>query len=410
MPQQTRFSSYNIITDDQRNRLNAIAVPISTSLPNSNATLNTYSLYQDVNRHHPPAITSPPFPSPNPLARNPSPPPVTTQSNSLRRRRENVSDTDSIERPPQRRRHRATPQDLPPERRPDFMRTLTAFKDKWNKMFPDKPCVECGTLLLPRNRKPKAFEDGHVYGLTRAFGLPINGDTAIHCHKCYQNPQTPVNAGPLPQCLNNLSQRSRIFFSPFSLNTGLGRTQGYNTSATPFTYCTLTGRITTRPGNDRAVALYSGTIAAWLESNAHNRADQGHDQLALMTCKDWLLAHNPVLQRNDIQTYFRSNNPLPVIHLENEAGHERRPNNRPDLVINPFPYNEETRNEDYRHYRLPTGTLEATTSTQTQPALLHGDPDVELLLFPHLYPMGTATLSKENAPRIIEAPILATWM
>jgi hypothetical protein len=127
MPQQTRLSSYNIITNDQRNRLNAIAVPISTSLPNSNATLNTYSLYQDVNRHHPPAITSPPFPSPNLLARNPSPPPVTTQSNSLRRRRENVSDTDSIERPPQRRRHRATPQDLPPERRPDFMRTLTAL-------------------------------------------------------------------------------------------------------------------------------------------------------------------------------------------------------------------------------------------------------------------------------------------
>jgi hypothetical protein len=32
--------------------------------------------------------------------------------------------------------------------------------------------------------------------------------------------------------------------------------------------------------------------------------------------------------------------------------------------------------------------VQATASTQRQPALLHGDPDVEILLFPHLYPHG----------------------
>ncbi|KAN0068780.1 hypothetical protein V8E54_012949 [Elaphomyces granulatus] len=78
-----------------------------------------------------------------------------------------------------------------------------------------------------------------------------------------------------------------------------------------------------------------------------------------------------------------------VVHLENEVGDERRPNNRPDLVVNPFPYHQETRDEDYRHYRLPAGAVQATISTQQrQPTLLHGDPDVELLLFPHLYPHG----------------------
>jgi hypothetical protein len=83
------------------------------------------------------------------------------------------------------------------------------------------------------------------------------------------------------------------------------------------------------------------------------------------------------------------NNPLPVVHLENEVADERRPNNRPDLVVNPFPYHQETRNEDYRHYRLPAGAVQTTASTQQrQPALLHSDPDVELLLFPHLYPHG----------------------
>ena len=106
-------------------------------------------------------------------------------------------------------------------------------------------------------------------------------------------------------------------------------------------------------------------------------------------CRDWLLRHNPVFHRNDIQSYLQVNNPLPVVHLENEVGDERRPNNRPDLVVNPFPYHQETRNEDYRHYRLPAGTVQTTTSTQQrQPTLLHSDPDVELLLFPHLYPHG----------------------
>ena len=78
------------------------------------------------------------------------------------------------------------------------MRKLKAFKDKWNKIFPDKPCVECGTLLLPRNRKLKTFEDGHVYGLTHAFGLPVNGNSVIHCETCFRNPRAPYKG---PSCL-----------------------------------------------------------------------------------------------------------------------------------------------------------------------------------------------------------------
>ncbi|KAN0070380.1 hypothetical protein V8E54_011249, partial [Elaphomyces granulatus] len=306
-----------------------------------------------------------------------------------RRRREDNSDEDFAQRPAQRRRHRHVPDDLPSEQKPDLMRKLKAFKDKWNKMFPNKPCVECGTLLLPRNRKLKPFEDGHVYGLTHAFGLPVSGDSVIHCETCFRNARPPINVGPLPRCLLDLPQRSRMFLSPFSLSTSLGRTEGYNTNAIPFTYRTLTGRITTRPRNAHAIALYAGTIAAWLESNAHNRANRGHDQIALSRCRDWLLQHNPVFHRNDIRSYLQVNNPLPVVHLENEVADERRPNNRPDLVVNPFPYHQETRNEDYRHYRLPAGAVQTTASTQQrQPALLHSDPDVELLLFPHLYPHG----------------------
>jgi hypothetical protein len=56
MPQQTRFYGYNIIHDEQRDRLGAVAVPIATSLAGAGAVLNTYSLYQDVNIQRTPAI------------------------------------------------------------------------------------------------------------------------------------------------------------------------------------------------------------------------------------------------------------------------------------------------------------------------------------------------------------------
>ena len=389
MPQQARFYGYNIIYDEQRDRLGAVATPITTFVPGTDAVLNTYSLYQNVNMQRTPTIASQPSRQPNLPRENTATPPLMVQPPARRRRRREDSDGDFTQRPAQqRRRHRRGRDDLPPEQKPDLLRKLRAFKDKWNKMFPDKPCVECGTLLLPRNRKPKAFEHGHVYGITRAFRLPVSGDSVIHCETCFKNPQAPVDVGPLPRCLLDLPQRSRMFLSPFSLDTNLGRTEGYNTNATPFTYRTLTGRIVTQPRNERAIALYSGAIAAWLESNAHNRADRGHDQFVLARCRDWLLRHNPVFHRNDIRDYLRVDNPLPVVHLENEVGGERRPNNRPDLVVDSFPYHRETRDEDYRHYRLPAGAVQATASTQRQPALLHGDPDMEMLLFPYLYPHG----------------------
>jgi hypothetical protein len=112
MPRQGRFYSYNIIRNEQRDRLEAVATPIATLVPGHDALFNTYSLYQNVNT-------------------------------GSRRRREDNSDEDNSDedltpRPAQRRRHRCVDCDLPPEEKPDLL----------NKMFPDKPCVECGTLLL----------------------------------------------------------------------------------------------------------------------------------------------------------------------------------------------------------------------------------------------------------------------
>ena len=48
-----------------------------------------------------------------------------------------------------------------------------------------------------------------------------------------------------------------------------------------------------------------------------------------------------------------------VLPAESE---EVRPVNRPDLVMNPFRYLIEVRDEDYQYYRLTVGEIAAITS------------------------------------------------
>jgi hypothetical protein len=142
------------------------------------------------------------------------------------------------------------------------------------------------------------------------------------------------------------------------------------------------------PRNLDAVALYSGAIGAFLESTAHNNRWEGHDLRTLQQCREWLLVNNPVFQRNDVRGHIHADDPLPIVHMDEEPGQRPRPPNRPDLVLNPFEYPQHTHNEDFQHNRLPLGTVVGDAGQPIQPSLLRSDPDVEVLCFPHLYPYG----------------------
>src|SRR5579871_6174507 len=101
--------------------------------------------------------------------------------------------------------------------------------------------------------------------VTKAFNLCVGGDSAnnvILCEACDREAQPPIDVGALPKCIRLLPQRSRIFLSPFRIDTNLGRTTGYNLSATPHLYRTLTGRIPT----EHEIHVPSPSI---LESSGH---------------------------------------------------------------------------------------------------------------------------------------------
>jgi hypothetical protein len=378
MPRYEQFLSYNIVNDEQRQRIRAIAIPTRSFIPDSNTLFNTYSLYQEVNQRN---RTRWPHTTNGQATGNHQP---EIESTGYRRRNRQSSIDES---PPSRRRRI---EEVPVEKQPKFIRKSKTFKDRWNKEFPDKPCVECATLLLPRHRKFRDFDEDHEYGITKVFGMPVQvyESKVIVCESCYSHPKHPIDCGTPPLCIQRLPHRSRKFISPFQLDTNLGRTTGYNLNAIPFLYRTLKGVINTNPKNPRAIALYSGMLGAWLESHRCNQYDQGHDQDALRECRDWLLENNTVFQRNDVRAYLQVGNPLPLAHLIDEDGDEQRPPNRPDLVMNPFQYEQHTRDEHFRYNRLPVGAVQASSDQAPQPTLYRSDPDVEVLTFPHLYPYG----------------------
>ena len=62
---------------------------------------------------------------------------------------------------------------------------------------------------------------------------------------------------------------------------------------------------------------------------------------------------------------------------------------RPDVVVNPMDFEGEVRNEDYRSHRVLAGVVQIESSrNELRCVIKHGDTNLEMLLFPHLYPYG----------------------
>ncbi|KHO10729.1 endo-1,4-beta-xylanase-like protein [Metarhizium robertsii ARSEF 23] len=370
---QQRFYSYNAAADDQQDRLRMIRIPVQSFFnDNSHVLLETFSINTQINQR---SRFPPHDATRDHIARDDDTIIVNTARRRYRRRRRYSSNEDAefpLVRP---RRRRVGARFAEADVRFRVMRKR--FKDRWNKEFPDTPCAECATLLLPRKRQQRAFQDNHEYGITRVFNVPVADEPGgvILCEDCCKEPRAPIDCGQVPQCIASLPRRSTLFISPFKLDTNLGRTSGYNLHTIPYVYRTLSGVINTNPINERANMLYSGTLGAYLQSSPH-RVDQHQNLEHLIHVRNWLLQRNPVFQRNDVRAHLQIDHPLPTADLP-ENSDERRPQTRPDIVMNPFQYDQETRNEDFRYNRLSVGAVQVPEGHRPKPMLLRTDPDVE---------------------------------
>jgi hypothetical protein len=111
-----------------------------------------------------------------------------------------------------------------------YERTLQRFEQQYDRSFPSVPCAHCGVLLLPRSCQWQPFNELETYALTSV--LDIQPHTVYKhgvrkvtvCSECKASPKLPIDAGPWPELLLHLPQRSRVYLSPLTLQTSLGRT------------------------------------------------------------------------------------------------------------------------------------------------------------------------------------------
>ena len=153
MPCDIQFVSHNIAYDEQHEQICGISSQLSCILPDAPHLLNSWSLYEDMNRR-------------NHWARQLEP----TENDPTRASASEVEPTDTesfhslglefcLEA---RRCHHV--QGIAPEHQWRFINKMRAFKTRWNKAFPDKACIKCGTLLLPRNRGQKGTRsDSYIW-------------------------------------------------------------------------------------------------------------------------------------------------------------------------------------------------------------------------------------------------------
>jgi hypothetical protein len=133
----------------------------------------------------------------------------------------------------------------------DFRRRMERFAKNLFTSFPDIACAYCGILSLRRSIKwlneEEAASNEHLFGLVRILNLPVYRDSQSRvavCGLCRKRPRKCVDAGPWPDVLKAIPQRSKMFLSPVKLNCNLGRTQSLSTGDrhNPYsTYRTLSG-------------------------------------------------------------------------------------------------------------------------------------------------------------------------
>ena len=300
---------------------------------------------------------------------------------------------------------------------PLFQRVLARWRSIVDHEFCHTPCAFCGLLLFPRAIHWRPLDQLFTYPLVSFYDrLPVRKDIGTEsekvacCKRCGPLPESAAlvrarehRLGPWPEVLQTLPSRSRLFLSPLTFFTNLGRTLGATTTLNPArTYRTVSGQMqVTR--NLRATALYSGLLGAFLESSsAHATVDVNHDWQHLQSCRAWLLANNPLflqyypltLEANLPDEDASSIDRLP--RWETSTTEERRPPNRPDLILNPAPYPVETHDEHFRTRHLPNAEL---LHRHHLGSFNKSDPTAEALLFPCLYPRGVGQYQPHQAPR-----------
>jgi hypothetical protein len=152
----------------------------------------------------------------------------------------------------------------------------------------------------------------------------------------------------------------------------------------------------TTAANVRAIHLYGGIIGTYLESQEATSFDlENHNWAQLARAAEWLRQNNPLIRdlcpKLAVSTDERAGvGGLPFAQLSRPEEDAGLPfGTRPDVIVNPSNFESQVRNEGYRSHRVPAGVVCLDSSIgELKRVINHGNRELEMLLFPHLYPNG----------------------
>ena len=276
-----------------------------------------------------------------------------------------------------------------------FLRLLSNFDSNILNQFPCAACAFCGRLMYPEKSEWIHYDETLLYPLLQAYpDIQPRSILTFHtkppdrisvCFSC----KKPSNRYPfpflysIPNEIQSVPMRKRMYLSPVFIHCSLGRSSGQ--SAIYSEYRTLTGTMNFSK-NMRSLILYSGMLGAYLEDA--NSSNTAWIDDTLIRAADWLKQNNPFLKNYSHLLDLpgsQTANPFPsAFHLPDD---DSAPPHLPDDIVVPnVDFNVEIHDEDYHYSHLMAGFVKTPNNTLLPIAL--NNPDLEALLFPDLFPNG----------------------
>jgi hypothetical protein len=284
-----------------------------------------------------------------------------------------------------------------------FSKLLDKFNSSILNQFPCAPCAFCGRLMYPEKCEWLPYVDSYLYPLLEAYPEQQPESLLIFhtrspkriavCSSCKNsnNRYAFPFLHPIPNEIQNVPLKKRMYLSPVFIHCSLGRNSGNSSIYTE--YRTLTGTMNFSK-NMRSLILYSGMLGAYLEENP---SDNSWLDNTLIEAANWLKQNNPFLKSYSHLLNLPGSqmaNPFPsASHLPNDdTAPPYLPN---DIVVPNVNFNVEIHDEDYHYTHLMAGFVK--TSDNTLLPLAINDPDLEALLFPDLFPNGKGHYCDSNS-------------
>ena len=279
-----------------------------------------------------------------------------------------------------------------------FWRIYNKFQSTILKEYPDMPCVYCGRMLYKNKATWIAYDPTETYPIEQnnqinvltSYGTMRRQILKIpSCYSCVK-PQNRFSFPSLVRIPNEIEAvplHRRKFLSPIYLHCSLGRNSG--STNTYSEYCSIVGTMGYSV-NFRALALYSGVIGAYLQPlNPNHASNEEIFDDTLSQAATWLSSHNPYLRNYANALNQRSainrTGPFPIAtHIPNDD--TAPPVNPRDIIVPTTNLPDEVHNEDFHYSRLMAGFV-CNNDNNKLPISIY-DPNLEPLLFPHLFPDG----------------------